>query len=65
MAKTRVTREVSIEWDRLMRIAEKIGKGRCVVIFNEGRPVQVDNIIQKITLDKDEFDEQARIIRLS
>lgn len=61
----RVMREITPEWDRLMQIAHKIGKGSCVVIFNEGRPVQVENVVQKIALDKpDEFDRLIKVVSL-
>ncbi|MCX6756327.1 MAG: hypothetical protein NTX85_03230 [Candidatus Nomurabacteria bacterium] len=54
--KTKVMREVSPEWDRLIQLAERIGTGHLKLILNEGRPVQVELVIKKIPLDKgDDF----------
>lgn len=54
--KTKVMREISPEWDRLMQLAERIGTGHIKLILNEGRPVQVEHVVKKIPLDKgDDF----------
>lgn len=58
----RVVREITPEWDRLMKLAEKIKKGECRVIFNEGKPVQVENVIQKISLDRPEEFEKIKTL---
>lgn len=64
--KTRVIREVPIEWDRLMQIAKTIDRGRATIFFNEGRPVQVDFAVKKIKLDDDEdFKDKLRTIPLA
>ena len=63
--KTRVIREISPEWDRLMQLGIRIGRGRAVVYFNEGRPVQVDFAVKKIKLDvKEDFKEKLETIPL-
>lgn len=63
--KTRVVREISPEWDRLMKIIARAKKGSVTVIFNEGRPVQVENLVQKIALDRpDEFDNIMKVVSL-
>lgn len=59
-----MTREISPEWDRLMRVAEQIGKGQATIMFNEGRPVQVNVAIKKIALDKDDDMAKLRVIPL-
>lgn len=63
--KTRVTREITPEWDRLMRLGEILGKGQMTVIFNEGKPVQINVAIKKIALDREDDMEKFRVISLS
>lgn len=61
----RAMREIPPEWDRLMQVAQKIGRGRAEIIFNEGRPVQIEVIVQKVMLDRpDEFEEKFKVIGL-
>lgn len=62
---TRVSMEVAPEWQRLMRVAEQIGKGQATIMFNEGRPVQVNVAIKKIALDKEEDMAKLRVISLN
>ncbi len=52
--KTKVMREISPEWDRLMRLAERMRTGHVKLTFNEGRPVQVEHVVNKIALDKED-----------
>lgn len=63
--KTRILREITPEWERLMRMAEVIKRGRATVVFNEGRPVQIDIAVKKIKLDTPEdFEEKLKTIPL-
>lgn len=66
MMKTRVMREIPIEWDRLIKLGEQIGTGKATITFNQGRPVMVEVIVKKINLDKDEeFQQKRRVIPMS
>lgn len=63
--KPRTMREITPEWERLFRVAAVVGRGRATVVFNEGRPVQIDIAVKKIKLDTDEdFEEKLRTIPL-
>ncbi|MDQ3158798.1 MAG: hypothetical protein M3P98_01515 [bacterium] len=63
----KVTRQIDPEWDRLMTMAQKLGKGKMVVIVNEGKPVQVEVAIKKIKLDgpDEEYKEKLRVISVN
>ena len=62
---TRVMHEVPPEWLRLMEVAARIDRGRATVIFNEGKPVQVDIAVKKIKLDSGEdFEQKLKTIPL-
>ena len=61
----RVMQEIPPEWQRLMKVAARIDRGRATVVFNEGRPVQIDIAVKKIKLDTDEdFEEKLKTISL-
>lgn len=62
--KIRVVREITPEWQRLMDLAERVKKGRIEIIFNEGRPVQAEIIVQKVKLDCDEDIEKMKVFGL-
>jgi hypothetical protein len=62
---SRTMREITPEWERLFRVASIIGRGTAMVVFNEGRPVQIDIVVKKIKLDSnDEFEEKLKTIPL-
>lgn len=46
--------DLPLEWQRLIVAGLKIKRGSVEVVFNEGRPVQINNIVQKIKLTIDE-----------
>ena len=62
---TRVSMEVSPEWQRLMRLGEILGKGQMTVIFNEGKPVQINVAIKKISLDREDDMAKFKVIGLN
>ena len=63
--KTRVLKEIDKEWDRLMKIAQRIDFGRAEVVFQNGKPVRVEIVVKQIKLDTDkEFDEGLKTILL-
>ncbi len=63
--KSRIMREITPEWERLFRVASIIGRGTATVVFNEGRPVQIDIAVKKIKLDSDQdFEEKLKTIPL-
>lgn len=63
--KTKVMREIPVEWDRLMQIAKSVDRGRATVFFNEGRPIQVEVAVKKIKLDSEEdFRDKLKTIPL-
>ena len=42
------------EWERLKKLAEKIGYGEMRVIIQSGRPVLVETAIKKVKLENEE-----------
>lgn len=63
--KTRVLKEIDKEWDRLMKIAQRIDFGRVEVIFQNGKPVRVEIVVKQIKLDVDkDFEEGLNTIPL-
>lgn len=63
--KTKVMRQIEPEWDRLMRLADAVHRGRAVVVFNEGKPVMAEITVKKISLDReDDFNSKVQIIPL-
>ncbi len=66
ITKTRVMREIPIEWDRMIELGKQIGTGKATITFNQGRPVMVEVIVKKINLDKDEdFQAKRKVIPMS
>lgn len=61
---TKVLREIPVEWDRLMRLAATIGRGRIErIVINDGLPVDVEVSVKKINLIKDDdFNQKLRTI---
>ena len=49
-----ITRQVSPEWDRLMRIVAKADHGELKLHFKNGNAKRVENLVQSIMLDSDE-----------
>jgi len=47
-------REVTPEWERLMKIGSALRKGSVEVVFHEGKPVQANILVKKIRLNSDE-----------
>ncbi len=63
--KTRVLKEIDKEWDRLMKIAQRIDFGRVEVIFQNGKPVRVEIVVKQIKLDVDkDFEDGLKTIPL-
>lgn len=63
--KTRVLKEIDKEWDRLMKLAQRIDFGRIEVIIQNGKPVRVEVVVKQIKLDVDkDFDEGLKTIPL-
>lgn len=44
----------SKEWERLKKLAERIGYGEMRVIIQAGKPIRVDTAIKQIKLDTPE-----------
>lgn len=59
-------KDLSPEWQRLMAIAERIQFGECRLVFQRGKPVRVEAVIQQIKLDgpDSDIDEKLKIITL-
>lgn len=63
--KTRVLKEIDKEWDRLMKIAQRIDFGRVEIIFQNGKPLRVEKGIKQIKLDVDkDFEDDLKTIPL-
>lgn len=63
--KTRVLKEIDKEWDRLMKLAQRIDFGRAEIVFQNGKPVRVEIAVKQIKLDVDkDFDEGLKTIPL-
>lgn len=56
---TRIMREISPEWERLMRLATTVDYGEAKIIFNKGKPIRADFITKQIKLDNDEEFKQG------
>jgi len=63
--KTRVLKEVDKEWDRLMKIAQRIDFGRIEIILQNGKPIRIEVVVKQIKLDVDkDFEEGLKTIPL-
>lgn len=61
----KVTRQVSQKWDRLMRLGSRLNYGEARVIFKNGEPIRVEQIIKSISLDMDdEFKREFETVML-
>jgi hypothetical protein len=58
-----------LAWQRLKIVAEKMQFGEMKVIVHEGRPVRIENVIQRIKLDdienEKEFEDKLKTVILS
>lgn len=63
--KTRVLKEIDKEWERLIKVAQRIDFGRVEIVFQNGKPLRVEMGIKQIKLDADkDFDEDLKTIPL-
>lgn len=63
--KTRVLKEIDKEWDRLMKVAQRIDFGRVEIVFQNGKPIRVEVLVKQIKLDGDkEFEDELKTIPL-
>ncbi len=63
--KTRVLKEIDKEWDRLMKVAQRIDFGRVEIVFQNGKPIRVEVLVKQIKLDSDkEFEDELKTIPL-
>lgn len=63
--KTRVLKEIDKEWDRLMKIAQRIDFGRIEIILQNGKPIRIEVVVKQIKLDVDkDFEEGLKTIPL-
>jgi hypothetical protein len=62
----KITRQISPRWDRLMRLAARIGRGEInVITIVDGEPHFVEQATKKIKLDSEEdFKENLETIIL-
>jgi pyrimidine operon attenuation protein/uracil phosphoribosyltransferase len=61
--KIKVMREVSIEWDNLMKLASSIQYGEAKIVFNNGKPIRADFVKKQIKLTgNEEFKLESEII---
>ena len=63
--KTRVLKEVDKEWDRLMKISQRIDFGVIEIILQNGKPIRIEVVVKQIKLDVDkDFEEGLKTIPL-
>ncbi len=62
----RVVREVALEWQQVIRIAEKVGYGSFEIVIQEGLPKQVNyRGMQKLGIEfENELKEKLKTIPL-
>lgn len=61
----RVMREITLEWDRLMRFAAQLDYGEARVVFQNGKPTRIDSAIKQIKLDSEQdFREGLKTVPL-
>jgi hypothetical protein len=60
-----ITRNISPNWDRLMRLGNKLNYGEVRVIFQNGEPTRVEQTIKKISLEDDkDFKKDLEVVIL-
>lgn len=62
----RVMREISVEWERLIKFAEILNYGEAKIVFQGGIPVRIDCAVKQIKLDDEmDFGEKIKIIPIA
>lgn len=64
--KIRSLRELPPEWERLIRLAEKMKFGKAEIVFKNGLPTDIKLLVPHIKLDgkESEFEESLKTIPL-
>ena len=64
--KIRALRELPPEWERLIRLAEKMKFGKAEIIFKHGKPTDIKLLVPHIKLDgtDSDFDDGLKTIPL-
>ena len=61
----KVVREIEKEWDRFIKVAQKIDFGRLEVILQNGKPVRIEIAVKQIKLDVDkDYEDGLKTIPL-
>jgi len=56
--------QISPEWERLIKVAARVGYGHVTVIFKNGVPIRVEQVTKQINLDCETFAEDLKVISL-
>jgi hypothetical protein len=56
--------QISPEWERLIKVASRVNYGHMTVVFQNGKPVRVEQVTKQIKLDVDTFCEDLKVITL-
>jgi len=56
--------QISPEWERLIRVAMRVGYGQLTVKLQNGKPVMVEQVTKQVKLDVDTFDDDLKVITL-
>lgn len=56
--------QISQEWERLIKVAVRVGYGQLTVKLQNGKPVLVEQVTKQIKLDADTFCEDLKVITL-
>jgi len=44
---------LSPEWERLIKVAQRMQFGEATITFKHGKPIMMSNLIQRVKLDED------------
>lgn len=56
--------QISQEWERLIKVAVRVGYGQFTVKVQNGKPVMVEQVTKQVKLDCDNFNDDLKVITL-
>lgn len=61
---TRVAKEITLEWQNLMVLVERVQYGEVRIVVQNGKPVRAEQIVKAVKLDAPDFREELSTVSL-
>jgi hypothetical protein len=61
---TRVSKEITLEWQNLMSLVERVQFGEVRIVIQNGKPMRAEQIVKAVKLDAPDFREELKTVSL-